>query len=223
MLFLVFAGNVAFAQANVFGQLPATGWQKSMLSKAVLNDARQASIQAFVASQSGTLTPDVVENAAESLKVLFDHFQEIGLNAAMQKELLSNQKAFIDFQPSDSQIAAEELEFASEGMHVSDAQVRSVMDPSLEQRQQFLFTVQQVGLYRTELMLVAQLRARAEKLSAETRIGERSAGLFMGNARLVEATTVVCESCFIGSGLSIIVPEILPGAFFACLGCALGG
>lgn len=161
MLFVVFAANIAFAQTSAFGQLPATGWQKSMLSKAVLNDAKQANIQMFVASQSGTLTPSVVENAAESLKVLFDHFQEIGLNDAMQKELLSNQKAFFDFDPSDSQIGADKLKFASEGMHVSDAQVRSVMDPSFEQRQEFLSSVQRVGLYRTELMLVAQLRARA--------------------------------------------------------------
>jgi len=194
-----------------------------MLSNAVVNDAKQANIQMFVASQSGTLTPSVVENAAESLKVLFDHFQEIGLNDAMQKELLSNQQAFFDFHPTDSQIVADELEFASEGMHVSDAQVRSVMDPSLEQGQQFLSTVQQVGLYRTELMLVAKLRARAERLSAETRISEQSAGLFTGNARLVEVITPVCGTCFITSGLTIFLPALAPAGVASCLTCALGG
>lgn len=223
MLFVLFTANIAFAQTSVFGHLPENGWQKSKLSQAVLNDAEQANIQMLAARQSGTLTSDVAENAAESLKVVFDHFQEIGLNEAMQNKLLSNQKTFFDYHPNSSQIDAVESKLAAMGLHVSDSQVRSVMDPSLEERQKFLSTVQSVGLYQTELMLVAQLRARAEQLSVETNVGEQLGHLSTGSARLVEVITPVCGSCFIIWGLTIFLPALAPAGFGSCLTCALGG
>lgn len=222
-------GSEMWAQANTFGQLPTTGWQTSKLSQAVVNDANQAAEILVLHSQTGKLTSSDLENAAASLQILFDHYQEIGLNAALQKQILNNQEAFLTFQMSDSQIATYQSRLASDGVNVSASRIQSAMNLNLDEKQQFLSVVEAAGLYRVELGVVAELRAQAQQLAASENSGVQSSRLSSTTkAHLVLVISKSCEACFLlaAIGLATACTATAPAcgpAIGVCTVCALGG
>lgn len=216
------------AQTDFTGRLPANSWQSSKLSQALLNDANLSVERLIVANQSGQLTASEVEDAATSLQILWDHFQEIGLNAALEKELLSNQDLFMDTHLNDAQVESYRSQLALQGVHVTADQIRSVIDLGPQERQNFLSMVQRVGLYRTEMALVVQLREKAQELRAGTVAGPVASHGSRHAAHLVRVITPVCGSCFILSaiGLATLCGVTAPAcgaALGTCLTCALGG
>jgi hypothetical protein len=227
-LLVVVPGREACAQADAFGQTPATGWQTSRLSQAVVNDANRAVETLIVARQTGQITAAMLQNAATSLRILYDHFQEIGLNAALQKQVLGDPDAFLNFHPNDSQVSAYLGKLAADGVTVPAAQVRIVMDPDTAMRQQFLSLIRSQGLYRAELQAVAQLQAQASELAASTSANRQSAHLARSSAHLMHVMSAVCWSCFILFGIGMITlctvtAAACGGALATCLTCALGG
>ena len=217
----------ASAQSDGFGQVPSTGWETSKLSQAVLSDANQAVEGLLAAQQSGHLTANVVSNAATALQMMFDHFQEIGLNTAIQKQILSNQQGFLNFHPSDAQVSEYQSELGSRGINVSLSRVKSVMDPSFEGRQRFLAEVQKVGLHQAELEVVSQLREQAQELASSASVSDRLTRS-TNKAHLVRVISAPCEACFILAGIGLasgcsVTGAACGAALGACLICSLGG
>jgi hypothetical protein len=217
--------NNAVAQSTLFDGPPATGWQSSKLSEAIVNDANRAVETLVIANQNGQLTASIVENAATSLQILWDHYQEIGLNSALEKELLNNQQTFMNIHPSDTQIGAYQSKLLLHGVHANVSQLRSIMDPSPETREQFLATVAKVGIYQAEMAIVAQLRAQAQELSSSgsTVLLSSRMNAPRGHEVLIASA---CAACFVLAGVGLAtgctITEIAcAGAVGTCLSCAL--
>ena len=224
---LGFSESAAWAQTITFGQLPSTGWQTSKFSQAVVNDANQAVENLLIANQSGRLTASIVTSAATSMQILWDHMQEIGLNDALQKEILSNQEQFLEFHASDSEVNGYASRLASDGVNVSLDQVRSIMDPGPEARQEFLATIQSIGLYRAELQVIAQLKSVAQQLASEGAMNGQVSFHSSRRAHLVRVMSAACKACLILAGIGIptlcIIEPICGAGIGTCLTCALGG
>ncbi len=228
MLVTIVPSTEACAQTAQFGQLPSSGWETSKLSPAVMDDAEKAFDDLLLAEQSGNVTAAVVDNAATSLQILCDHFQEIGLNAALQKEILNNQTAFLSYHPADSQISAYQSKLITRGVNASSSRIWSAMDPDLASRQQFLRTISDIGLYQAELNVVAQLRAEARQLaSAAAPVSEKLTKGASHSAHLVLATAA-CNACFLLAGIGLASGCSVTGfacgaAVGTCTVCAFGG
>lgn len=230
ILLIAIPTNIVQAQSDAIGQVPTTGWQSSKLSQAVVNDANRATEILLLHSQNGSLTASDLENAATSLQILFDHFQEIGLNAAIQKQILSNQDAFLNLQMSENQIATFQSRLSTNGVTVDTSRIQSFMNPTAEDRQQFLSMVKSVGLYQTELEAVAQLRTRAQNLaSSESSSSEQLSRLSpRTTAHLVLVITAACGACFILAGIGLatgctVTAAACGAGIGVCTVCALGG
>lgn len=228
VLIVVAPGSEMWAQADVFGQAPKSGWESSKLSHAVVNDANEAVEMLLLAQQSGHLTPAVLQNAATALQVLFDHFEEIGLNAALQKQILNNQQAFLDFHPSDAQVATYQAQLGSHGITASAERIRSVMDPSVEMRQEFVSTIKRIGLAQAELAVVAQLKEEAQSLSTSGASSVQLSRMFSPTAHLVLVMSASCAACFVLAGIGLASGCTLTAAacgagIGVCTVCAFGG
>jgi hypothetical protein len=221
------AQSSASAQFQGFGQLPATGWQENKLSPAIVNDANRALNELIVANQSGHLTPEILENAATSLQMLFDHLQEIGLNSALEKEILGNQDAFLNFHPTDNDIGLYHSRLQSQGVSVTVAKIRSVMDPDSSTRQQSLSTIAKIGVYQGELLAVAQLREQAQQLAANGAQGAQLTRMSPSSAHLVRVMANVCKACIVLMAACVgtdgaLLP-ICGAAIGTCTTCGFGG
>lgn len=229
-LLIPLPGSVAWAQGSVFGHEPESGWQKAKLSQAIVNDADRAVENVITANQAGRLTASDLDIAATSLQILWDHFQEIGLNDALQKEILNNQEEFLQFHPDDAQVAAYSSHLFSHGVRVSSSRLQSVMDPDFEARQEFLSTVQRVGLYRAEMAAVAQLREQARQLNESVNSGRELPMRYAPQRapHLIRVMTPVCGACFILAGIGLasgctLTVAACGASLGTCLTCALGG
>ncbi len=221
-LITMFPMNRAQAQTGGVCQSPS-GWQSSKLSQAVVKDARQAMLNVLIANQSGRLTASVLENAATSLQVYYDHFEEIGLNAAVQKQILANKEAFLDFHRTDVQVQEQQSKLASQGINVSISELRSAMDPGFEQRQAFLSMVESIGLYQTELQFVARIRAEAGQLApSEDQLSARR--MFSRKWHPIRAGA--CALCYVSAAVGLatgcIVEPVCWMAVGSCFACATG-
>ncbi|MFZ0661788.1 MAG: hypothetical protein WAM66_03785 [Acidobacteriaceae bacterium] len=226
-LLVALPGNETWAQTNQIGQAPTTGWQTTKLSQAIVNDANRAVETLIVDNQKGRVTAADVVSAATALKMLSDHFQEIGLNAALQKEILDNQDALMDYQLNDSQMRTFQSRLALDGVNVDAARIQSVMNPTLNERQEFLSMVRTTGLYQTELEIVSELRGEAQQLSASEASGAQSARL-THSAHLVMVMTAVCKICYIAAFIGLATGctatvEFCAAGVATCGTCAAGG
>lgn len=216
---------MATAQSNmIFTQKPADGWNKLRLSNAVVTNA-QSAVQVYAKKkQMGQVTVADVQRAAFAMKTLFDHYQEIGLNDAIQNRIINNQNEFLNFEPSDIDMQTAQNQFTSIGMSISNDTLRSKFG---EGREQFLAMVQQKGLYNTELWYVQQFTDQETQNAQQNPVnlyGAR-ANRSMPVGRVVRVkVSGVCWGCLIGAPLAITVaPELLPASFMACVACAGGG
>lgn len=169
----------AYAQSPDFSQLPTNGWDSSRISQAVLNNVNETMRNYGLRKHAGQLTASDVDMAAISMKTTLDYFQEIGYLDILEKKLLDNEQAFLDYHPNDEFIQSFQKKLAEQGIQVDPSRIRSTFDPDYGVRQQFLTTVRSQGLYKTglksvelfrshELQIVSQL-AGAAKLSVHSR------------------------------------------------------
>lgn len=218
------APTTLHAQTSELG-LPASGWNRSLLSRAVQDDAQQAMDSLILAQQQGRLTASTVQNAATSLKILFDNMQETGLNAAVEKQLLANPDRLLNFQWSANQFAAVQSRMAHRGVNVSIGRIQSTLDLNAAERQQFLSEVRKVGLYQTELEAVGQLNSMARQFEEN---GGRPSTASMRRTRNAAHLQRVMDACWKCAALASIgiaigacaIEAICVGAIYSCLDCA---
>jgi len=56
------------------------------------------------------------------MKTAYDHFQEIGYTAAVEKKILANEDAYLNYHPSQAYIQSFEKQLAAQGFHVNAAE-----------------------------------------------------------------------------------------------------
>jgi hypothetical protein len=164
------------------------------------------------------------------MKTDFDHLQEIGFNAALEKKLLNNEEAFLDFHPSDSDLNSVQERLASGGIQTNLSGLRSTLDVDNESRLKFLALVKRQGLYKVELQLVEQFRSDQLELISQSNTG---AGLQLTrgrprNGRVVRVISTPCQTCFVAAAIGIaslcsLTAPACGAALVACGVCAVFG
>jgi hypothetical protein len=219
--------TVVFAQSDVdFSHSPNSGWDSSRLSKAVVTNAQLAVQNYAKKKQLGQVTVADVQTAAFAMKTLFDHYQEIGLNDAIQNRILNNKDAFLNYVPSDSDLQTTQNQFTAIGMSISNDTLRSKFN---EGREQFLTMVQQNGIYNTELWYVQQFADQETQNALQNPFRPEGvrANRSMPTDKVIRVkflgVSPVCWGCGIGFVAGVTVaPEVLPATFLACVMCAAG-
>lgn len=216
--------TVAFAQSSInFSQKPADGWDNARLSNAVITNAQLAGQNYAKKKKLGKVTVADVQTAAFAMKTLFDHYQEIGLNDAIEKLILNNQDAFLNYVPSNSDLQTVQDQLRASGISISNDSLRSKFS---EGREQFLAMVQEKGFYNTELWYVQQFtdqetqNALQDTVSLEGVRVNRS----MPMGRVVRVSvTPICKACVVGFVPALFLPPVTGPVFMACVVCACGG
>ena len=195
-----------------------------------MNDADRATELVILHSQAGQRKASDLENAATALKIPFDHYQEIGLNATLQKQFLNHQNQFLNFHLSDNQVSAFQAKLATSGVNVDASAIRSHLNPDLQDREQFLSMVKTIGLYQTEMDAVAELHAKAETLATQqaSMSTSRLSSLSPDMAAQLELVTAACDSCFLLAAVGLATGCTLTAAacgagIGTCTVCAFGG
>ncbi len=225
--------SVSFAQHHQdsdFRFPPANGWDSSRYSLAVRSNVNAAIHNFQLKMQAGQLTASDVEAVAVSMKTNYDHLQEIGFNAAMEKKLLGNEEAFLNFHPSDSDLQSIQERLASDGIQSNVSGLRSALDIDNESRLRFLALVKKQGLYKTELRLVEQFRNDQLQLVSQsnTHSGLRLTHGKPREGRVIRVISTACQTCFVAAGVGIASGCTVTGpacgaALVACGVCAIWG
>lgn len=210
---------------------PTSGWDSSRFSLAVQSNVNAALHNFQLKKQAGQLTTSDVDAVAVSMRTEFDHLQEIGFNAALEKKLLGNEEAFLDFHPSDSDLHSVQERLASDGIQSCLSGLRSSLDIDNESRLLFLALVKKQGLYKTELQLVEQLRSDQLQFVFQSNAGgglQLTHGSRGMGGRVVRVISTACQTCFVAAGVGIasgctVTAPACGAALVACGVCALFG
>jgi hypothetical protein len=224
------SGAPVFAQPDTdFSRPPSGGWDSSKLSQAVLTNVNKGVRNYALKKQADQLTASDVEIAAASIKTAIDHLQEIGYNAALEKRILDNEEAFLNYHLSDNDVSSFQKTLAAQGLQVDVSRVRSSMDPDYEARQQFLSTVKKQGLYKTELAVVEEFRTQELQFVSQSLVDPgRSIAIHQPrNGRFVLAMSRTCRTCLFTAAVGLasgcgITGFACEAAVVACGMCAMG-
>jgi hypothetical protein len=177
--------------------------------------------------QAQQLTASDVDVAAAPMKTAYDHFQEIGYTAAVEKKILANEDAYLNYHPSQAYIQSFEKQLAAQGFHVNAARVRSFLDPDQNDRQRFLAMVKSQGLYKTEIQMVEQFRTEQMQFVSQSSVGAdgQLARNHQTNGHVVRVMSDWYWACLIAAGVGIatgctITVWACTAAVLACGECA---
>lgn len=221
--------TVVFAQSDTDFSNPPSGWDSSKLSQAVQINVHESVRNYMQKKQMGLITASDVEVAAAAMKTAMDHLQEIGYNASLEKRILENEEAFLNYHPSDSDVQFYQKTLAVQGIQADISRVRSSIDPGDEARHQFLSMVKKQGLYKTELAFVEEFRTQELQYVSQTLTVPGSIAHHQPrNVRLMQtAMSSTCKICFVAaaiglaSGCTITMPAC-DATLIACAACAAG-
>jgi len=140
------------------------GWSESRLSKAVLDGAIPDLSQALDRTRDGSLRSDDLRVAASSARLLFAHYDEIGLTVALQRQLeecKNNPSA--QFVTLDQERTFRDM-LTRRAIRLSEAEVHKMFSMPPDRKDRALEKALQIGLQQIHAAAVSALDRRAASM-----------------------------------------------------------
>jgi hypothetical protein len=183
-------------------------WDQSRLSNAVLDHVADdlSRVRGSILSR-GSKTASDVRTVASNASLLFNHFQEVGLNPVLEQYMRECPQAVLNFVPQQEQLRSMQDFLAAHSVSVSLDQLRGGFSLPLERKSRGLSEIQRVGIQGFANRLAESLNQLANSLEQQT------SGMmkvrYVRTLRQDEGADIICD------GLSFL-------AALSALGCAFG-
>lgn len=137
------------------------GW-KERLSSAVVEDAISAMV--VVINQGRSIDYGDAEVAVYAVKMMQDHFDEIGLSAAIDHEVRHSRKKLLNLAPSDDVVQEMTRQVTRRGLVISPDQVRDMLSIPQERKVQALDKLRAEGFAAVGAEAIERAHQFAEHL-----------------------------------------------------------
>lgn len=215
--------------ANGYCSSQSEGWDKARLSYALVEGATSEFANTFNKAQAGLVAVEDVRAASVSARLLFAHFDEIGLNAATDRKMRDCRSEILAYLPSEHQVKQMQRLLEPYSIALSADKVRDMLTLTFERKMNALEKVQKLGIRGVQKAAVSILNRWAVRLQSRTSASLRYArfsqleerddecdefqliidAIFLSAALNFGACLVGCAPCCLIAASEVIVGELL--------------
>lgn len=143
-------------------------WNTNRLSSAVLTAAMSDSVRLINKIKAKDVKAQDARSAAVSLRIMFNHFDEIGLNKSNEKRMRERREALIDSKPSDELVNSLSTRLEEVGLLMTPDEIRDrFTKPSSSDRAASIDLINEKGLRSVQEKYLEMLDRFADRLSRD--------------------------------------------------------
>lgn len=189
---------------------PVPGWDKSRLSKGLLEAALSELARIYNKSQVIALQAADLRVLATTSKFLFAHFDEIGLTASVQEEVLRYPNQIMAFEPTQEMVNQVRGVLEQHGTIISHESTKKLLSLKIESKQRGLRRISEAGLANVQRDCIRWLH-RLTFASADAEASK--------NIRMIALPQTTPEEC---AQFQATIDAIKVSSAANGVGCALG-